>query len=197
MASQTNSNKAFPTKFKVVEHVRGHQQAGTTAYAQPKIIIPNFTHEKIHKKNVIDVNESKIQNIDAVEEICVVKSDDTPEPENQSTEAKSDDNQQNDEVESAEQENVVVAQVEQISKLYDDIDDDQDGAIINCIGRVYFRLNTNDENLHSGTGTVIKKFANDFIAILTCAHVVVKDDGNEVDRIWFSSNSEDRNDNDR
>eukprot|EP01084_Bolivina_argentea_P146744 256868_1 len=179
MMLQTQDRKAFPSKIKVVEDIRGRQQAGPS-YDQPTIIIPNIEANGISKRKSIDVNESLVTNIDTIDEICVVGSDDKSKQ--------------------AEQENVIVAHVEQISKhpeWGDNINDDQDAAIINCIGRVYFRLNENDNELRSGTGTVIKKFGNDFIAILTCAHVVVKDDGNEVDRIWFSSNSEDRNDNDR
>eukprot|EP01084_Bolivina_argentea_P056105 102719_1 len=155
MASQSNSNKAFPIKFKVVQHIRGQQQSETIIYAQPKINNSYFMHAKTHK--------------------------------NESTAVINEENEPYDEVE---------AKVRHISKhpqWGDDLEKDEDKPIINCIGRVYFRVNENDTFLRSGTGTVIKKLENDFIAILTCAHIVVGDDGNYHDTIWFSPNPEDIN----
>eukprot|EP01084_Bolivina_argentea_P180846 312414_1 len=136
MAAQSNSDEELPIKFTVVEHIRAQQQSATFTYSQPNITNSDFMHVKTHKKNVIDVNQSVVQNI------------------------------------------YVEAKVENISKhpqWGDDLDDDEDAPIINCIGRVYFRIEDKDKNdedapvndvdddedapviLCSGTGTVIRK----------------------------------------
>eukprot|EP01083_Nonionella_stella_P158867 517557_1 len=72
------------------------------------------------------------------------------------------------------------SQLSAISKKADD------RSIVKCIGRVFIQRKATTSQLHSGTGTVFKKWENGYIAVLTCAHNILDDDNTEAHKIWFA-----------
>eukprot|EP01083_Nonionella_stella_P080814 222215_1 len=61
-------------------------------------------------------------------------------------------------------------------------------SIVKCIGEVIIRptkADTDAQQMGSGTGTAFRKLDHGYIAILTCAHNVIGDDGKPYYKIWF------------
>eukprot|EP01083_Nonionella_stella_P295641 1004713_1 len=61
-------------------------------------------------------------------------------------------------------------------------------SIVKCIGEVIIRPTKAAvvaAEMFSGTGTAFRKLAHGYIAILTCAHMVIGDDNVPYYKIWF------------